>query len=117
MGTQYITIGDLFLDILAKSQDNRTKYMAEQIKAAIKSPAISELFNICVINLLGFRYKIREKIVDDAVDGLINWEHSNIDCSNLSDKDKGLEKESYKHFAKGLGEAIKENLRETQQLV
>ncbi len=117
MGTQYITIGDLFLDILAKSHDNRTKYIAEQIKAAIKSPAISELFNICVINLLGFRYKIREKIVDDAVDGLINWEHSNIDCSNLSDKDKGLEKESYKYFAKGLGEALKGNLRETQQLV
>lgn len=117
MGKQHITIGDLFLDILAKSQDRRAKCMAEQIKAAIKSPAISELFNICVINILGFRYKIREKIVDDAVDGLINWVHSNIDCSNLSDNDKEVEKESYKHFAKGLCEALKENLRKTQQLV
>ncbi len=42
MDKQNITIADIFLDILAKSQDHRTKYMAEQIKAAIKAPAISE---------------------------------------------------------------------------
>lgn len=112
-----ITLADIFFEILAKSRDQRTKFMAKQIKAAIKTPVISELVNICVINILGFKYKIREKVVDDAVDGIINLVQSNIDCSNLSDKDKELEKELYKHFAKGLGEALKENLRETQQLI
>ena len=38
--------------------------MAERIKAAIKSPEILELVNICVINALGYKSKISSKTVD-----------------------------------------------------
>ena len=44
--------------------------MAERIKAAIKSPEILELVNICVINALGYKSKISSKTVDNAIDSI-----------------------------------------------
>ena len=71
MENREITLADIFLDVLSKSQDKGAKLMAERIKAAIKSPEILELVNICVINALGFKSKISSKTVDDAIDGII----------------------------------------------
>ena len=59
--------------------------MAERIKAAIKSPEILELVNICVINALGYKSKISSKTVDNAIDSIVSFVHSEIDSSNLSD--------------------------------
>lgn len=64
-----ITLADIFLNILSESQDKGAKLMAERIKAAIKSPKIFELVNICVINALGYKSEISSKIVYDAIDG------------------------------------------------
>ena len=61
MENREITLADIFLDILSESQDKGAKLMAERIKAAIKSPEILELVNICVINALG--YKVLEPTV------------------------------------------------------
>ena len=58
MENREITLADIFLDILSESQDKGAKLMAERIKAAIKSPEILELVNICVINALGYKSKI-----------------------------------------------------------
>ncbi len=91
--------------------------MAERIKAAIKSPEILELVNICVINALGYKSKISSKTVDDAIDGIISFVHAEIDSSSLSDDDKEKEKNSHKHFAQSLGEILKKNLRASQQLI
>lgn len=66
--------------------------MAERIKAAIKSPEILELVNICVINALGYKSKISSKTVDNAIDSIVSFVHSEIDSSNLSDNDKEKEK-------------------------
>ena len=57
MENREITLADIFLDILSESQDKGAKLMAERIKAAIKSPEILELVNICVINALGYRLR------------------------------------------------------------
>ena len=50
MENREITLADIFLDVLSKSQDKGAKLMAERIKAAIKSPKNLKLVNICVIN-------------------------------------------------------------------
>lgn len=50
--------------------------MAERIKAAIKSPEILELVNICVINALGYKSKISSKTVDNAIDSIVSFVHS-----------------------------------------
>ncbi len=117
MENREITLADFFLDVLSKSQDKGAKQMAERIKAAVKSPEILELVNICVINALGFKSKISSKTVDDAIDGIISFVHAEIDSSSLSDDDKEKEKNSYKQFAKSLGKILKENLRAEQQLI
>ena len=101
MENREITLADIFLDILSESQDKGAKLMAERIKAAIKSPEILELVNIC----------------DNAIDSIVIFVHSEIDSSNLSDNDKEKEKNSYKHFAKSLGKILKENLQVAQQLI
>ena len=107
MENREITLADIFLDILSESQDKGAKLMAERIKAAIKSPEILELVNICVINALGYK----------SIDSIVSFVHSEIDSSNLSDNDKEKEKNSYKHFAKSLGKILKENLQVAQQLI
>ena len=117
MKNRKITLADIFLDILSESNDEGTKLMAERIKAAIKSPEILDLVNICVINALGYKYKISSKTVDDAIDGIISFVHSEIDSSSLSDEHKDIEKNSYKHFAQSLGEILKKNFRASQQLI
>lgn len=117
MENREITLADIFLDILSESQDKGAKLMAERIKAAIKSPEILELVNICVINALGYKSKISSKTVDNAIDSIVSFVHSEIDRSNLSDNDKEKEKNSYKHFAKSLGKILKENLQVAQQLI
>ena len=91
--------------------------MAERIKAAIKSPKILELVNLCVINALGYKSKISSKTVDDAIDGIISFVHYEIDSSSLSNEHKDIEKNSYKHFAQSLGEILKKKLRASQQLI
>lgn len=117
MEKREITLADIFLDILSESQNKGTKLMAERIKAAIKSPEILELLNICVINALGYKSRISSKTVDDAIDGIISFVHSEIDSSSLSNDHKDIEKNSYKHFARSLGKILKENLRVAQQLI
>ena len=109
-----ITLANIFLDVLSKSHDKGAKLMAERIKAAIKSPEILELVNICVINALGYKSKISSKTVDDAIDGIISFVHAEIDSSSLSDEHKDIEKKSYKHFVQSLGEILKRNLRASQ---
>lgn len=116
MENRTITLADIFLDVLSKSDDKEMKLATERIKAAIKSPFISELLNICVVNALGFKATIKSKTVDNAVEGIISFVHSEIDCSNLSDSEKEREKESYKYFAKYLGNILKDHLRATNQL-
>ncbi|WP_368343500.1 hypothetical protein, partial [Parabacteroides merdae] len=79
MENREITLADIFLDILSESQDKGAKLMAERIKAAIKSPEILELVNICVINALGYKSKISSKTVDNAIDSIVSFVHSEID--------------------------------------
>lgn len=117
MKNREITLADIFLNILSESQDKGTKLMAERIKAAIKSPKILELVNLCVINALGYKSKISSKTVDDAIDGIISFVHYEIDSSSLSNEHKDIEKNSYKHFAQSLGEILKKKLRASQQLI
>ena len=45
MENRAITLADIFIDVLSKSDDKGTKLAAERIKAAIKNPDISELLN------------------------------------------------------------------------
>lgn len=85
--------------------------MAERIKAAIKSPEILELVNICVINALGYKSKISSKTVDNAIDSIVSFVHSEIDSSNLSDNDKEKEKNSYKHFANIIRKTTRTNFQ------
>lgn len=78
MENREITLADIFLDILSESQDKGAKLMAERIKAAIKSPEILELVNICVINALGYKSKISSKTVDNAIDSIVSFVHSEL---------------------------------------
>ena len=117
MENRKITLADIFLDVLSKSNDKGTKLAAERIKTAIKSPDISELLNVCVVNALGFRAKIKSKTVDHAVDCIISFVNAEIDNSNISDCEKEREKESHKYFAKYLGDYLKDHLRATGQLL
>ena len=74
MKSRKITLSEIFLDILSKSDDKGTKLAAERIKAAIKSPEISELLNeMYVLSILwDLGPTIKSKTVDNAVETMIS---------------------------------------------
>ena len=100
MENRKITLADIFLDVLSKSDDKETKLAAERIKTAIKSPDIWELLNICVVNALGFRAKIKSKTVYHAVDGIISFVHAEIESSNMSTEIKKGERTPKRLYTK-----------------
>lgn len=112
-----ITLADIFLDVLSKSEDRRTQVLAERIKAAIKLPEILELVNVCVVNAMGMKCSISNKTVNRAVDGIIAHVHSEIDMENISDEEKIRNKADYKSFAECLRSIILENLNNSGQLI
>lgn len=117
MENKEITMANIILNTLSLFHEEGMKIMVGRIQAAIKTPEISELVNICIINANGGKSIIKECAVDTAVDGIIDFVHSEIDSSNLSEYEKSKEKKSYKCFAKKLGNILKEKLKETKQLV
>ena len=110
------TLADIFLDILSQSRDERTKTIAERLKAITKVPEIAELINICVINAIGCRFPIKEYVVDESIKGITDLVHADIDIRNLPKDKKGQEKESYKYFMETVGLAIKRELQKSNQL-
>lgn len=83
------TLGDLFLDILEKNANDNTRQIIQQTRIFMTFPDYAELFNVLLINALGYYTQIEERKVDNAITFIIKQNELHIDSlSNISKEEK-----------------------------
>lgn len=98
-----ITLTDIFLEILSQNSDPDMQAVIAQIKITLKIPECAELFNIILINAMGYKSMIKKDTVDRAIDCVIDKNKLAIDRTNLNEAEKEQQKqncESICHLAK-----------------
>lgn len=101
------TLADVFLIVLEqKSKDQHQKMYVQNVKALIKVPACTELLSCTIANDLGYPTPIKERIIDKAVDCIIEFHKHNIDAKE-DDINKELEKNAMIIFINECRAALK----------
>ncbi len=107
---------DLFLEILSQCSDDLTRDIAQSMKVALNTPAIAEVFDVCIANSMGCKGKISIEILSQAERGFNDYNDLMLEKSNMSELQKQLEKVSYKHFCHNVFVALTCRLSITGQL-
>lgn len=101
------TLADVFLIVLEQqSKNKRRKMYVQKVKALIKVPACTELLSCTIANDLGYHTPIKERIIDKAVDCIIEFHKHNIDAKE-DDINKELEKNAMMIFINECRAALK----------
>lgn len=107
---------DLFLEILTQCSDEGTREIAKSMKIALQSPAIAKVFDVCIVNNMGYKEQISIDTLSQAEHGFNDYNDLMLEKSNLSELQKQLEKVSYKHFCHNVFVALTYRLAITGQL-
>ena len=109
-------LSDLFLEILSQCSDDLTRDIAQSMKVALKTPAIAEVFDLCVVNSMGYKGQISIDTLSQAERGFNDYNDLMLEKSNLTELQKQLEKVSYNHFCHNVFVALTCRLAITGQL-
>lgn len=109
-------LSDLFLEILSQCSDDLTRDIAQSMKVALKTPAIAEVFDVCIVNGLGYKGQISIDTLSQAERGFNDYNDLMLEKSNLTELQKQLEKVSYNHFCHNVFVALTCRLAITGQL-
>lgn len=107
---------DLFLEILNQCSDEGTREIAKSMKIALKSPAIAEVFDVCIVNSMGGKGQISIETLSQAERGFNDYNDLMLEKSNMTELQKQLEKVSYNHFCHNVFVALTCRLAITGQL-
>ena len=107
---------DLFLEILTQCSDGGTREIAKSMKVALKSPAIAEVFDVCLVNSMGYRGQISIETLSHAEQGFNDYNDLMLEKSSLDEFQKTFEKYAYRHFCHNVFVALKCRLAVTGQL-
>ncbi len=100
------SIGSIFADILSSSNNDINAIGG--IIEIIASNDCAELFDILVINSLGYKCPINESTIDNAVKHIIERKCIEIDRSQYTQADKEYEKKQWSDFYIIAGSGIKQ---------
>ena len=115
--TEFIMkLADLFLEILSQCCDEMTRDIAQSMKVALKTPAIAEVFDLCVVNSMGYKGQISIDTLSQAERGFNDYNDLMLEKSNMTELQKQLEKVSYNHFCHNVFVALTCRLAITGQL-
>ena len=109
-------LSDLFLEILSQCSDDLTRDIAQSMKVALKTPAIAEVFDLCVVNSMGYKGQISIDTLSQAERGFNDYNDLMLEKSNMTELQKQLEKVSYNHFCHNVFVALTCRLAITGQL-
>ena len=112
----YMTLCDLFLEILTQCSDEGTREIAKSMKVALKSPAIAEVFDVFIVNSMGYKGQISIDTLSQAERGFNDYNDLMLEKSNMTELQKQLEKVSYNHFCHNVFVALTCRLAITGQL-
>ena len=107
---------DLFLEILNQCSDEGTREIAKSMKIALKSPAIAEVFDVCIVNSMGGKGQISIETLSQAERGFNDYNDLMLEKSNMTEPQKQLEKVLYNHFCHNIFVALTCRLAITEQL-
>ncbi len=105
------SMGSIFVDLLSGSNDKTTQNAAMHVDDIIKDDVCAELFDVLVINALGYRCPINASTIDDAVRHIINRKFDEIDHSSFSEADRAYEKQQWSDFYIIVGDGMKNRFR------
>ena len=109
-------LSDLFLEILTQCSDEGTHEIAKSMKIALKSPAIAEVFDVCIVNGMGYKGQISIDTLSQAERGFNDYNDLMLEKSNTTEPQKQLEKVLYNHFCHNIFVALTCRLTITEQL-
>lgn len=101
------SMGSIFVDMLSECSDEATKSVIEHVNDMVKSDVCAELFDLLVINALGYKCPITASTIDNAVDYIIGKKCSEIDASPFSEEDREYEKQQWCDFYLLVGSDMK----------
>lgn len=85
------TMGSVFVEMLTGSNDMNNRFMAPDIDEIVTDVHCSEMFDILIINALGYKCPICESTIDSAISFIISKCHKEIKSSNYDDSEKSDE--------------------------
>ena len=85
------TMGSVFVEMLTGSNDMNNRFMAPDIDEIVTDEHCSEMFDILIINALGYKCPICESTIDSAISFIISKCHKEIKSSNYDDYEKSSE--------------------------
>ena len=106
-----LTLFDIFLQMLERNGSERLQYIVRKLKTLMDLPECLEYLNFCLISDLGYIQRIREDVVDKAIDCLISMYETEIEESfQASQPAKENEKLAMKMYMESYRSAVKNEL-------
>lgn len=112
-----ITLTDIFLEVLSRNSDPDMRAAIAQIKITLKIPECAELFNIILINAIGYKSIIRKDIIDRAMDCAIDKNKLKIDRTDLNEIEKKQQKQNCEWICRLVQNGMLDRLKNTGQLI
>lgn len=101
------SMGSIFIEMLSDRDDDVTKQAALNVDDVMKSDVCAELFDILVINALGYRCPINESTIDNAIEYILCKKCQEIDASSFSESARNYEKQQWSDFYILVGTGMK----------
>ena len=102
-----VTMGSVFIEMLTGSNNMTNRFMAPDIDDIITDEHCSEMFDIFVINALGYKCPICESTIDSAINFIIDKCHNEIELSSYNDTEKIEERKQCSEFYSQAAQSIK----------
>lgn len=109
-----MTMGGILLEMIS---DNRDEEFKGRIDDIVKNPDCAELFDVIVINAMGYDCPIGAATIDRAIGCIIGKRILEIEASKICDNDKIYEKHQWTDFLNLSGDSIKSRFRSRGLLV
>lgn len=107
-----VTLLDIFISVLERTGDETSRNIVKKTRILMNVPECVEYLNCILINAIGVRCCIAEKVVNKAVDCIIHLHEDDIDCFyNATKQQKDAEKAAMKSFMEQYRYAVKEYLK------
>lgn len=105
------SIGSVFIELLSDRNDEITQQAALHVDDIVKSDVCAELFDILVINALGYKCPINETTIDNAVEYILSQKCKEIDASSFSETVRNYEKQQWSDFYILVGSGMKNRFK------
>ena len=105
--TKNSSMGSVLIDLLSSSNNTKDRFMAPVMNEIVSSVECAEMFDIIVINALGYKCPICESVIDSAMNFIISKCHHEINSSSDNETIKVVECENCNSFYSQLATEIK----------